>query len=159
VPPLSPYSAYEPLFGPCESSFSEPVLRASTTSAGITNFNAECFLPVYSDEQRNSERAALAYTGTYLRDRIGPFAQHFSLPPTNGEAPGIDAFGRNPVLRGLAIAYTHAMVTMPISVHLPDAAIPLFGATDYSVSISLVLLIATLLLIVRGATAFGRLVR
>jgi hypothetical protein len=157
VPPLSPYAAYEPLFGPCQSTFSEPVLRSTTTSAGITNFNAECFLKVYADEQHNSVHAAFAYPGTYLRDRIAPFAQHFSLPPTSAEAPGIDHFGRNPVLRGLAVAYTRAMLTTPISVHLPDASIPLLGASDYSVSISLVLLIATLLLIVRGAVAMVRL--
>jgi hypothetical protein len=150
VPPLSPYAAYRPAYGTCHSSFSEPVLTDESTTSGRTNFNAQCFLPVYADAQQNALTAALAYPGTYLRDRVGPFAQHFSLPPLNGQAPGINHFGENPVLHGLAAAYSSALLQVPLTVHLPGATFPLLGATVYPVSISIVLLIATLLIIGRG---------
>src|SRR5262249_54967471 len=83
----------------------------------------------------------------------------FSLPPLNGQAPGIDEFGKNPVLRGLASAYSTALLQVSLTVHLPGAAFPLLGATVYPVSISIVLLIATLLIMGRGIVAAFSVIR
>jgi hypothetical protein len=159
IAPLSSYSSYAPQFGPCHSSFSEPVLRAEVTTTGHTNFNAQCFLSVYADAQRNALRAVLARPGVYLADRAGPFAQHFSLPPIESQAPGMDHFGHNAILRNLATAYQDAMLRVSMTVHLPDATNPLFGATNYSVSISLVLLLATALVAFRGAVGLVLILR
>jgi hypothetical protein len=159
IAPLSPYSAYAPEFGTCRTRFSEAVLHDEVTTTGHTNFNAQCFLAVYADAQRNAFHAAIARPGVYLADRAGPFAQHFSLPPIASQAPGMDHFGHNVILRQLATIYQDAMLRLPLTVHLPDATAPLFGATVYPVSISLVLLLATLLVTVRAALSTRRLWR
>ena len=71
----------------------------------------------------------------------------------------MDHFGHNIVLRDLATTYQDAMLQVPVTVHLPDATVPLFGATVYPVSISIVLVLATLLVGFRAGLGAVRLRR
>jgi hypothetical protein len=129
------------------------------TRTGRANFNAQCFLAVYADAQRNALRAVVARPGVYLRDRAAPFARHFSLPPIEAQAPGMDHFGHNVVLRDLATVYQYAMLRVPLTIHLPDATVSLLGGDVFTVAVSLVLFFATLLVACRAGISTARLGR
>ena len=156
IPPLSPYSAYATVFGPCRSDFSEPVLRADINTTGYTNFNADCFLRVYADAQHNALNAVIDRPGVYLSTRWAPIAQHFSLPPVEAQAPGMDHVGHNVVMRNLARGYRVLQIPVSATVDLPGATDPLLAGSTYTVSFSLVVLLATLLVALRAGVSVFR---
>ena len=160
VRPLSPYSLYEPFFGPCGTHFTEPVVRSVDKSYPGSNFNAVCYIPVYHDAQSNSIDAIKAEPGVYLERRWPSFVQHFSLAPAAYPAPGMERQGQNRVLKGLGYAFQPLL--LPAGVRIDDRswANPLFpNSPPYTVRLSLVLLAATLLVIIRGLLAIRDLLR
>ncbi len=148
---FSSYTAYERFFGPCRSSFSEPVLRSPTKTNGQSNFNAECYLRVYDDAQHNALEALVARPGTYLSTRGPSVAQHFSLPNVNALAPDSGS-GKNSLVKLLSEPYQRALLTTPVTIDDRDWAVPLFGGGTYTIQVSIVLAFATLLLAIRGVS-------
>lgn len=160
IAPFSGYEAYAARFGPCRTHFREPALRAATRPNGISNFNAACYLPVYRDAQTNALHAISARPGAYLARRWPSFAQHFSLPPVDNIAPGIEPFRQNPVLQKLGRAYEAALVIIPITVDDRDWAVPVFSrGTRYHVNVSLILLLGTMLVVGRALASLVAILR
>ena len=65
----------------------------------------------------------------------------------------MDRVGHNVVVRTLARGFRVVLVPVSATVHLPDASAPLLGVSTYTVSFSLVILLATLLVILRAGVS------
>ena len=148
---LAPYELYAPFFGPCRSSFRQSVVRSATKHDGQSNFNAQCYLPVYDDAQRNALNAIAARPGLYLTTRWPSAAQHFSLPILDKLAPGADPFHNNTVIQILGHGNEAASLTVPVTVDDRNWTVPLFSnGSRYVIQVSIVLALATLLVTTRG---------
>jgi hypothetical protein len=157
---LSPYELYAPFFGPCHSSFSQSVLRSPTKHDGQSNFNAQCYLRVYDDAQHNALVVIMDRPGDYLSTRWPSVAQHFSLPIADKLAPGIDPFEQNSVMQVLGHTYDGALLSVSITIDDRNWTVPLFSnGSHYSIHVSMVLMLATLLVIARGILAAVALLR
>jgi hypothetical protein len=155
IPPLSRYSAYAPYFGPCHSTFRERVLTAQFKRNRSSNFNAQCYLRVYSDAQRNAIHAVVNRPGVYLGRRWGPFATHYF----HDLAPGLGATRQDSILQAFEHASAPVLVTVTAHIDDRDWTTPLFPhKKPYPVRVSLALIAATLLVIGRGIVSirFGK---
>ena len=147
IRPLSGYDAYAPLFGPCTSDNHEAVLASPTKSGGQTNYNAECFLPVYAQEGRDSWHAIQARPKLYLERRFPPSVVHF----TRNTAPQAVTTKENATVTALRHVYNAGFVDVPVTIHDRSWAIPLFPTLPpLTFHPSLLLILATLLIIGRG---------
>ena len=156
VPAFSPYSAYVPTVGRCQTDRTEPVLRSLRKQNGQSNFDAVCFLRVYREGQRNAFAAIRERPGAYLAGRRPSATAHFWFEL----GPGLEPFRDNPVLRGLKRVYDVPMLSVSVAIHDRDwtnRLIPSDPSPAIPLSITLVLATAFVL----GRAAFGavRLVR
>jgi len=137
----------------CHTSFRQPVLRSLTKSDGSTNYNAACLLPVYDEAQRNALRAVEHRPAAYLSSRGAAIAAHWQLPGDSALAPGIDPFRHNSVLHVLDDVYRPALLPVRVVIDERNWSLPQFGPGRYPADVSLVLMLATLLVIARGVAA------
>jgi hypothetical protein len=153
IRPLSGYDAYESIFGACKASSHEKVLASPTKSDGEANYNAECFLPVYAQEGRDSWHAIEARPAIYLKRRWPPFLVHFTRDP----APSATVTRDNATVRALRRVFDVAFADVPVTIDDRSWAIPLFPTLPpLTFHPSLLLIVATAFVIGRGAAGAVR---
>ena len=156
VPPFSSYDAYAPYFGPCRTHFSEDVLRSSQKRNGGSNFNAACYIRAYRNAQRDALAAIQHRPGDYVKSRWEPLAEHFF----HDLGPGLGPFRQNGVIHALGDVYQPALVSVSFDIDERGWAHPLFPHTKpYPVPVSLVLVLATLFVLVKGGISLAQLHR
>ncbi len=156
IPAFSPYAAYAPTVGPCETDRREPVLRALRKRNGQSNFNAVCFLAVYRDGQRNAFAAIRERPAAYLAGRRAAAAAHFSFEL----GPGLQPFADNSVLRSLKDIYDVPMLPVTVAVNDRDWTNRLIpNDRSPAINLSVTLMLATGLVLARAAFSAERLLR
>lgn len=127
--PFETLEAYAAVVPPCTPAHSDPALtRLDRTEAGEwTNFNHECFLPIYAQAGRDARALARARPGAWARGRVESIESlaSWNFRPSLSPSPVVRAAGV--AYRALDLAVpgtltTHALGP-PIDVKTPHATV------------------------------------
>jgi hypothetical protein len=159
VPPFSVYKSYEPYFGKCHSSSHNPLLALPEKDhTGLSNFNAQCFIPVYNDAMSNALAALRHRPQRYLSTRWAPTVAHFE----DDYGPlqiGTNGIGTHGIWALDALQYVYKPMLVSPKMHIDESGwmFPLFPG--YGFPFSFMLLFSTIFLTTRGAIGAWRAVR
>ncbi|MCU1453917.1 MAG: hypothetical protein JWN46_2063 [Acidimicrobiales bacterium] len=151
---FSGYQKYEPIAGPCRAHTDhpgQPILADPQKSTGFSNFNAECYLPIYRQLQTDALAAIKADPGRYVRNRGTGIALFFSSPA--------DTRHQGAAMNALTDVYDVALLPVDHVVHMEHWQTTLGGFPFLRLKISLLLAAAFVIVAIRGVGAVRRLVR
>jgi hypothetical protein len=121
---FSPYEVYEPLMAPCEPRHRHVAVARAEAASGTSNFNYECFLPVYEQAGRDAVTVIRSRPGLFVRGRMWSLRQTYAVDNAPQRSDSI-------VMRTLDSVFSVGR----IDVHL-DTATDDWGDRDFAAVIS-----------------------
>lgn len=146
------YAAYEPYVEPCtpdhkHPAVSEPVWAEPIIAFGIetevTNFNYECFLPVYEEAGRDAWYAAVHRPGVWWEGRVWATRAWFTTNPSVRTSPSV-------VMRQLDAVGRIARFEVPVRISTSSWSTPVFGPATTSHHLSITAMVATVVVVAAG---------
>jgi hypothetical protein len=151
-PNFGPYEQYAPYVKPCRSHSKVRVIRDLVKGNRWSNYNAECFLPVYKAQYNDAVRAMKTYPLDYLRARKGPLLIYLGAGEPYPTARSAYADSMHAVEDALFLKTS-------VKVSTRNWTSPLFGGTSVRFNIFIVLGLMIGLVVAAGIRSGARRLR